>query len=236
MSDLETRYHETWLGMVQPVEGLLVSIPVLVDAQCMKRQPPATQQTLLELCPETETKGKDGTAPRRVADLPRFLAELLELTPDLFDAGDALPEPLSLYVPEGRQTIRPTMALRKLSPEEDPSTDTPAAKAGASYEMLVWEIPDALPPDKAETETGPWDYPPGGEVRSPAPPLPRARGAPHEQPRLSRAVDRYDHVPDRMTCPRTALRYNGESGSSISYCGPYLSSALQYGDIVTRRD
>ncbi len=31
MSDLETKFHETWLGMVQPVEGLVVSVPVLVE-------------------------------------------------------------------------------------------------------------------------------------------------------------------------------------------------------------
>ncbi len=142
--------------MVQPIEGLVVSIPVLVDAQCMKRQPPSAQQKLLELCPEVETKGKDGSAQRRVADLPRFLSELLELTPDLFDTGDTLPEELSLYVPEGKQVIRPTMALRKRTPEED----APATKAGSKYVMLVWELPDGLLFDKAETVTGPWDYPP----------------------------------------------------------------------------
>ena len=39
MSDIERRYHETWLGMAQPIEGLVVSVPVLVDAQCMQRLP-----------------------------------------------------------------------------------------------------------------------------------------------------------------------------------------------------
>jgi len=149
--------------MVQPIEGLVLSIPVLVDAQCMKRQPPSAQQKLLDLCPEIETKGKDGSALRRVADLPRFLSELLELTPDLFDAGDALPEDLSLYVPEGKQVIRPTMALRKLTPEEDAPSDTPATKAGSKYVMLLWDLPDGLPFDKAETVTGPWDYPPAAK-------------------------------------------------------------------------
>jgi len=38
MTDLEQRFHETWLGMVQPIEGLVVSVPVLVEAQCMARQ------------------------------------------------------------------------------------------------------------------------------------------------------------------------------------------------------
>jgi hypothetical protein len=34
MSDADRRFHETWLGMVQPIEGLVVSLPVLLDAQC----------------------------------------------------------------------------------------------------------------------------------------------------------------------------------------------------------
>ena len=38
MSDADRYFHEVWLGMVQPVDGLVVSIPVLVDAQCMERQ------------------------------------------------------------------------------------------------------------------------------------------------------------------------------------------------------
>lgn len=36
-NDLHARFHEAWLGMVQPVDGLVVSIPVLVEAQCMER-------------------------------------------------------------------------------------------------------------------------------------------------------------------------------------------------------
>jgi hypothetical protein len=31
----EARFHQEWLGLIQPSEGLVVSIPVLVDAQCM---------------------------------------------------------------------------------------------------------------------------------------------------------------------------------------------------------
>jgi hypothetical protein len=44
MSDVEAKFHEAWLGMVQPIEGLVVSVPVLVDAQCMVRNPPSLQQ------------------------------------------------------------------------------------------------------------------------------------------------------------------------------------------------
>ena len=164
MSDLERRFHETWLGMVQPIDGLVLSIPVLVDAQCMERQPPHVQQKLVELCPATR-EGDAGPEGYQIAQLQRFFEELLGLTPDLFDAGEALPEELSLYVPEGRQTLRPTLALKKQSeaPKLEGADVTPASQAGARYELLVWEIPRGLELDKPETVTGSWDYPPSAK-------------------------------------------------------------------------
>lgn len=163
--NLERRFHETWLGMVQPIDGLVVSIPVLVDGQCMERQPPHVQQKLLELCPPTK-EGEAGPEGFQIADLSRFLSELLGLAPELFDAGEALPEELSLYVPEGRQTLRPTLALKKQgdAAKIEGADTTPASLAGARYEMLVWEVPQntsgPLDLDKPETITGTWDYPP----------------------------------------------------------------------------
>jgi hypothetical protein len=50
-TDIERRFHEEWLGMVQP-EGLVVSIPALLDAQCMQRNPPAVPHRLRELAPD----------------------------------------------------------------------------------------------------------------------------------------------------------------------------------------
>ena len=50
MSEQEQRFHETWLGMVQPTDGLVVSIPVLREAQCMVRQHPEKQNLLIKLC------------------------------------------------------------------------------------------------------------------------------------------------------------------------------------------
>jgi hypothetical protein len=38
MSEQLRKFHEQWLGMCQPSEGLVVSVNVLVDAQCMERQ------------------------------------------------------------------------------------------------------------------------------------------------------------------------------------------------------
>lgn len=163
MSDAATRFHQLWIGMVQPIDGLVVSTPVLVDAQCMERQPPEVQHRLLELCPPF---GKQQDK-RAIADVSAFFAELLGLTPDLFDQGEALPEDLSLYVHEGRQTIRPTMALRKVyddGPQDDTqstATDarTPHSIAGERYAVLVWEIPIEVDLDTPEAITGPWEYP-----------------------------------------------------------------------------
>jgi len=166
MSDVATRFHQTWQGMVQPIEGLVVSVPVLEAAECMERQPPDTQARLHELCPG------EGDGPRRIADLPEFLAAMLDLRPESFDDDGILPEDLQLYVPEGGQTIRPTVALRKPADElrndkreAAPSTDdsTPASRAGEAYGMLVWDIPEGLAFDKPETDTGPWDYPPAAK-------------------------------------------------------------------------
>jgi Eco57I restriction-modification methylase/restriction-modification enzyme MmeI-like protein len=155
MSDLDRRFHETWLGMVQPIDGLVVSIPVLVDAQCMERQPPHVQQKFLALCPATKT-GDAGPEGFAIADLATFFSELLGFTPDAFDSADALPEPLSLYVPEGRQTLRPTLALKRQT------------QGGPPYEMLVWDLGvvssgRGLDLDKPETLTGSWDYPPAAK-------------------------------------------------------------------------
>jgi Eco57I restriction-modification methylase/MmeI, target recognition domain len=173
MTDAETRWHEQWLGMVQPVEGLVVAVPALVEAQCMSRQPIEKQERLRELCPLVDggprsRRGKraqhDGgddkpeRAPverRAIADLEAFFDGLLGLTPDLFDRGDALGEELALYVPEGRQTIRPTAALRDR-----------AAESG--YVALVWDLTEAggavgLSLDRSETQTGAWDYPPAAK-------------------------------------------------------------------------
>ena len=69
-------FHETWLGMVQPIDGLVVSIPVLVDAQCIERQPPHVQARLIELCPPTR-RGEAGPEGYSIANLGALLSELL---------------------------------------------------------------------------------------------------------------------------------------------------------------
>jgi len=188
-SDLHTRFHETWLGMVQPIEGLVVSVPVLVESQCMERHGPKLQETFRNACPvrdpesggafgekvsaiergprdTSEQERRDGR--RRYRDLTEFLREILGWTPDLYDLGDAaLPENLSRYISEGHQTMRPTLALRGLgdasaevSKDGVPDIETPESEAGKPYVALVWELPEGLAFDKPETETGDWRYPP----------------------------------------------------------------------------
>lgn len=156
MSDLEREFHETWLGMVQPTEGLVVSVPVLANAQCMERHSPELQRKLLELC---APEGKGG-APC-IRDLPAFLAELLGLTSDLWDAASGyradlswagtLHEDVSHYAAEGPQTIAPTLGLRKQDADE------------TAYELLLWELPLGLALDESECQTGAWEYRPSAK-------------------------------------------------------------------------
>jgi hypothetical protein len=169
MSTADKRFHESWFGMVQP-DGLVVSVPVLCDADIVNRaRGRDLYPTLLELCPA------DDEGVRTIADREAFLAELLDLRPNDFDTddcatGDALPADLHLYVPEGQQDLRPTKALKKRG-EAVPADQrvqvgddsTPASRSGEAYELLVWELPEALPFDKPETTTGPWDYPPAAK-------------------------------------------------------------------------
>ncbi|MDQ2643467.1 MAG: hypothetical protein M3020_06620, partial [Myxococcota bacterium] len=168
MSQTEQAFHEEWLGLVQPSEGLVVSVPVLVEAQCMVRVGREVQECFEAL---VTRQGKDAI----VTDLSAVLREILDLDEGRFDAGSALPKPLRLYVPEGKQELRPTRALRwgpggapstlppapSSLPGTAPTADrTAAAEAGADYALLVWEIPPEVTDlDKPEIVTGPWEYP-----------------------------------------------------------------------------
>jgi hypothetical protein len=160
MSDLEVQFHQTWLGMVQPSEGLVVSVPVLVQAQCMQKQERTLQEAFIKNTYEPLLGDQHW---RVIADLPALFQTVLDLPPDQFDAGDALPKPLRLYVAEGKQELRPTCALkRRGAPQQKPKeeADLPAAAlAGQGYLALVWQVPPEVDLDKPETVTGPWLYP-----------------------------------------------------------------------------
>ena len=162
----EEFFHDKWLGMVQgESDGLAVAKPILLEAGCANHQPPETQESLRELCPP----GPD-EAPRRVEDLIQFFIELLDFDADLFDQAAAIPDDVSLYAPEGPQTIRPTFGLlRQVEPEPQEGAGSPASNAAAKYVALLWDVSDfegeidedaiGLPLDKPETNTGEWSYP-----------------------------------------------------------------------------
>jgi len=175
MTDVLTRFHESWLGMVQPIEGLVLSVPVLADAQVGRpdESPTALSEKLVALCPATRATDA-GDAGHRIADLGAFLTELLGLTGEVLRAAPNLSDALSLYVPEGKQTIRPTLALWSMQAIDPDHTAPPAVQAGAPFHALIWDLADpvtgagpagvGLSLDKPETLTGTWDYPPTAKL------------------------------------------------------------------------
>jgi hypothetical protein len=165
----EEFFHEKWLGHVQTEsDGLVVAKPVLLEAGCANRQPPAVQEKLRELCPPGQEN-----EPRHISDVMEFFRELLDFDADLFDTASNIPDEVSLYAPEGPQTIRPTFGLlRQDDPEPQEGAGSPASKAAVKYVALLWDVTaiegeegehnaDAigLPLDKPETTTGGWSYP-----------------------------------------------------------------------------
>jgi len=90
MSDADKRFHEQWLGMVQPSEGLVVSLPVLVDAQCAEKHPREAHLSFLA-CLEEDREGN-----LRAGELGPLFATVLDLGDERFDVGEALPRELSL--------------------------------------------------------------------------------------------------------------------------------------------
>ena len=162
----EEFFHDKWLGHVQTEsDGLVVAKPVLLAAGCAQHQPPEVQEKLRELCP----LGPEG-APRRIADLMPFLQQLLDFDPELFESAAQIPDEVSLYAPEGPQTIRPTFGLLhqgELKARE--GAGSPASNAAEKYVALIWDVTDlegetnndalGLGLDKPETVTGDWSYP-----------------------------------------------------------------------------
>lgn len=185
--DSQWRFHEVWLGLAQPFEGLVFSLPVLADAQIAPRASAELTPRFLLYCEERE----EGL---RVPDLRALFEGFLEYsTPGMLIARDALPEDLSFYAAEGGQEIRPSFALARgpFKPvDDDPfgGFSAPESTAAAAAEetegevgeglplALVWDLRDdlgtaddhpevaALPFDKAEAATGPWRYPPAAKM------------------------------------------------------------------------
>jgi len=144
------RFHDEWLGMVQPIDGLVVSKPALIDAQVARPDDKALREKFVK-----ELSDLDSAAPR-ITNLPSFLSHVLGLGESRWIAGDCLPDSFRLAVPDTGQLLAPTMALAR-------DAYAPITEAGAPL-MLVWELPAGLPLDTRETVTGGWDYPPSAKL------------------------------------------------------------------------
>lgn len=133
------RFHDEWLGMLQPVDGLVVSKPALRSAQIARPDDRMLRERLLSLLTPSEP------ADALIANRETFFAELLGLGPERWLPGAALPESFRLAVPDTGQLLEPSAAL--------------VAHADASPVALLWNVADGLPLDVRETVTGAWDYP-----------------------------------------------------------------------------
>ncbi len=148
-----------WLGMVEPKEGLVVSVAALLEADCYQRLTADDHKGFVEMleAASIEPRGEKSETPRKasaigsehpfiVSNLRELLVDALEWPEDLYEQSP--PDDLCLDVPEGNQTVRPTAVLYSQRGNDE------------QIRLLIWEIPRDLPFDDPETETGDWDYAP----------------------------------------------------------------------------
>lgn len=155
--DRDERFHEEWLGLAQPIEGLVFSVPVLADAQITPEVRPELSHAFERHLTETE--------PPRIRDLTQLFREFLGYDqPGMLVPREQLPEDLKFYAAEGGQELRPTFAIARGPFESaDPfavfdEAPPKAAPQESGYAALVWDVPVDL--DAPEAITGPWRYPP----------------------------------------------------------------------------
>jgi hypothetical protein len=172
VKDRDVLFHERWLGLAQPIEGLVFSVPVLADAQ---------------IAPELRTELTSAFSahltadePPRIRNLARFFQELLGYDqPGMLVPRAELPPELSFYAAEGGQELRPSFALgRGPFTSDDPFATFEAAPAKAALQAtagtpsqrwfaLIWDLTEsgqALDLDAPEAVTGPWRYPPTAKL------------------------------------------------------------------------
>jgi hypothetical protein len=223
-TDAQTRFHEEWLGLAQPYEGLVFSVPVLADAQIV----PQVGADLTARFRRALVM-PDGDEAGHIGDLQAFFENFLSYTHAGALVGrDALPKELHFYAQEGGQDVRPSFAIARSLPEEPGDDDlfgsfsekpeARGARASASKDSegdviaLVWDVRDdageqalGLSLDKPEDLTGPWRYPPTAKFE-----------------RMLRAVG----VPVGFICNGQDLRLvfapPGESTSHLTFRGDFM--------------
>lgn len=172
MRDRDVLFHEKWLGLAQPVEGLVFSVPVLADAQI-------APELSTELSVAFAEHLGDGEVPR-IQSAQRFFRDFLGYSqPGMLVARSELPDTLSFYAAEGGQEIRPSFALgRGPIASDDPFAafdEQPAAGRAPNPDAtpverwfaLLWDLTETghdLDLDAPEATTGPWRYPPTAKL------------------------------------------------------------------------
>ncbi len=165
--DADRIFHETWLGLAQPIEGLVFSVPVLAEAQIA---PAARPEITSQIRAQCEKLANESFALRSVRGF--FESFLGYDSPGSLIEREALP---AFYAPESGQEIRASFAIARTlqAPENDPFAEFSKPPASASNESsnhpilaLIWDLTDAsadgtrIDLDKPETVTGSWHYPP----------------------------------------------------------------------------
>lgn len=174
--DIETQFHETWLGEVQPLEGLTFTVPVLADAGVMVRLSPVEAATFGEHV--VGSADPEGGEARRIGGLRELMLSSLGWRDGELVEGDALGEDLALRLADEGTELRPDFAVVRAAvggegedggeaskPDAGPLPDesTPTSRAGEGFQMLGWELPAGLDLDKPESETNTWHYPPSAK-------------------------------------------------------------------------
>lgn len=162
MTDMDARFHREWLGLAQPIEGLVFAVQVLADAQIA----PRVRVELTESLREHIEEHPAGPALRDVREF--FTGFLGYDRPEMLIAREALPKEISFYAVEGRQEIRPSFAISREPSGAQESSGPNGAPSREDIFALVWDLSDDagsdraphLSLDKPETETGSWSYPP----------------------------------------------------------------------------
>ncbi len=170
MKERSTQFHDEWLKLTQPYEGLVFSVPVLAEAQIAPEVPVDLSTRFAAFL----VGGDDKVGPR-IASARQFFEQFLGYSePGRLVPRGELPTELSFYAPEGGQELRPTFALARgpfetVDPFAEFATEVepqPAATEAprSPYFSLVWDVTEDAGPhldlDKPETETGAWRYPP----------------------------------------------------------------------------
>src|SRR5208337_1993171 len=107
VKDRDVIFHKKWLGLAQPIEGLVFSVPVLADAQIAPEVSVALSTAF-----DAQLDTRDPEATPRIKSLATFFRTFLGYDqPGMLVPQSDLPADLSFYAAEGGQELRPSFAL-----------------------------------------------------------------------------------------------------------------------------